>query len=26
MVVVVYDDNAYGAEVHHFTHGEPSTQ
>jgi acetolactate synthase I/II/III large subunit len=23
MVVVVYDDHAYGAEVHHFTAGEP---
>jgi acetolactate synthase-1/2/3 large subunit len=23
MVVVVYDDSAYGAEVHHFTAGEP---
>ena len=23
MVVVVYNDSAYGAEVHHFTHGEP---
>jgi acetolactate synthase-1/2/3 large subunit len=23
MVVVVYDDSAYGAEVHHFTGGEP---
>jgi acetolactate synthase-1/2/3 large subunit len=23
MVVVVYDDSAYGAEVHHFTRGEP---
>jgi thiamine pyrophosphate-dependent acetolactate synthase large subunit-like protein len=23
MVVVVYNDNAYGAEVHHFTAGEP---
>jgi thiamine pyrophosphate-dependent acetolactate synthase large subunit-like protein len=25
MVVVVYDDSAYGAEVHHFTDGEPLT-
>jgi thiamine pyrophosphate-dependent acetolactate synthase large subunit-like protein len=23
MVVIVYDDSAYGAEVHHFTDGEP---
>jgi thiamine pyrophosphate-dependent acetolactate synthase large subunit-like protein len=23
MVVVVYNDSAYGAEVHHFTEGEP---
>jgi acetolactate synthase I/II/III large subunit len=23
MVVIVYDDSAYGAEVHHFTGGEP---
>jgi thiamine pyrophosphate-dependent acetolactate synthase large subunit-like protein len=23
MVVVVYDDHAYGAEVHHFSAGEP---
>lgn len=22
MAVVVYNDSAYGAEVHHFTHGE----